>query len=440
MARKQGSGGPKSFTASLTEQVPAEHRPLRSLVEASEHRYLVSAQHQSDAAMIAGGKLTDGCSVPHCDAVAIRSLSARDFRIDLFRGLSLWFIFLDHIPETYLNHLTPKNFGFSDAAEILVFLSGLASGSVYGGLAQKAGMTSALLRVLRRAFEIYIAQIVTIVALLAVIALFAVRQPNLLDHANLAVFAANPAEALFQAALLRYSPVNLDPLLLMAILHFGLILVLPAMIRWPTPTLIASVALYLVSHWLDWSLPAYPRGVIYFNPLNWQLLYVIGMWWGMKPAREKSGVLKSRVLIGLAAIYLLFSFFITLGWHFHSLEAYVPQLIVATIYPIDKGDLDILRVLHFLALALLCWHMLPCDLPLLRTRLLRPLVQCGEYSLAIYCISVLLSFVAHAILNMGWNDLASQTLVSVTGIAVMATTAVVLGKVNRTADAHPCTL
>jgi hypothetical protein len=400
----------------------------------------MSAQHQPDAAVMVNGQLADGCHVPHCDATALRSLSDRDFRIDLFRGLSLWLIFLDHIPETYLNHLTPKNFGFSDAAEILVFLSGLASGSVYGSVAYQSGIATALFRVLRRAFEIYVAQIVTVVALLAVISLFAVRQPNLLDHANLAVFVANPAEALFQATLLRYSPVNLDPLLLMAILHFGLVLVLPAMIRWPTQTLITSALLYFVSHWLDWSLSAYPRGVIYFNPLDWQLLYVIGMWWGMKPAWEKLGVLKSRILVSLAGIYLLFSFFITLGWHFHSLEAYVPAVIVRMIYPIDKGDLDILRLLHFLALALLCWRMLPCDLPLLRTRLLRPLVQCGEYSLVIYCISVLLSFAAHAILNLGWNDLVSQTLVSVAGIAVMAAIAVVLAKVNRATDAHPCTL
>jgi hypothetical protein len=226
----------------------------------------------------------------------------------------------------------------------------------------------------------------------------------------------------------------------MAILHFGLVLVLPAMIRWPTPTLIASALLYSVSHWFDWSLPAYPRGVIYFNPLDWQLLYVIGIWWGMTSAREKPGLLKSRVVVSVAAIYLLFSFFVTLGWHFHSLEAYVPLVIVRAIYPIDKGDLDILRLLHFLALALLCWRILPCDLPVLRTRLLRPLVQCGEYSLVIYCISVLLSFAAHAVLNLGWNDLASQTLVSVAGLAVMAATASILSNVNRAAAAQPCTL
>ena len=386
--------------------------------------------------MTASEQLVYGDSGTHCDALAIRSFSARDVRIDLFRGLALWWIFIDHVPETYLNHFTPRrNIGFSDAAEILVFLSGLASGSVYGALAQRSGWITGSLRVLRRAFEIYVAQIVTIIVLLAEISLLAVWQPNLLDHANLAVFVTNPAETLFQAIVLRYSPVDLDPLLLMAILHFGLVPILPAMVRWPTPALIASALLYFISHWLDWSIPAYPRGVIYFNPLNWQLLYVIGIWWGLTLAKEQPRVLRSQIVAAVAAIYLLLSLFITLGWHFHALEAYVPTIVARTIYPIDKGDLDILRLLHFLAIALLCWRLLPCNLPALWTRLLRPLVQCGEYALAVYCASVLLSFAAHAVLNLGWNDLVSQTLVSVAGLAAMAAVAAFLSAVDRTAEA-----
>ena len=183
--------------------------------------------------------------------------------------------------------------------------------------------------------------------------------PSLLDHANLEVFVANPAETMVQAMMLRYSPVDLDPLLLMVILHFGLVLVLPAMIRWPTQVLIASAVVYFLAHWFDWSIPAYPRGVIYFNPLDWQLLYVMGIWWGMRQVKEQPAILKSRSVAGLAAIYLLFSLFITLGWHFHSLEAYVPAVIIRMIYPIDKGDLDILRLLHFLRLrcyAGVCFH------------------------------------------------------------------------------------
>jgi hypothetical protein len=60
-----------------------------------------------------------------------------------------------------------------------------------------------------------------------------------------------------------------------------------------------------------------------------------------------------------------------------------------------------------------------------------------EYSLAVYCVSVLLSFAAHAILSMGWNNLASQTLFSVAGIAIMAATAGMFAKINRAADGHP---
>ena len=400
----------------------------------------MSAQDQRDAAVTAGAQTACGGHDRHCDAEAILDPADRDFRIDLFRGLALWWIFLDHVPETYLNHFTPKNFGFSDAAEILVFLSGLASGSVYGSVARQSGLVTASLRVLRRAFEIYLAQIITVIVLLIQISLLAVRQPSLLDHANLAVFVARPAETMFQAMMLRYSPVDLDPLLLMAILHFVLVLVLPVMIRWPALVLIASAAVYVLAHWFDWSIPAYPRGVIYFNPLDWQLLYVMGIWWGMRQAKEQPAILKSRLLAGLAAIYLMFSFYITLGWHFHALEAYVPNTIVRAIYPIDKGDLDILRLLHFLALALLCWRLLPCNLPVLRTRFLRPLVQCGEYSLVIYCVSVLLSFAGHAILSAGWNNVASQSLVSVAGIAIMAAIAVVLARFNRKVTPHPRTL
>jgi hypothetical protein len=40
----------------------------------------------------------------------------RDLRIDLFRGLALWLIFLDHIPANIVSWITIRNYGFSDAA------------------------------------------------------------------------------------------------------------------------------------------------------------------------------------------------------------------------------------------------------------------------------------------------------------------------------------
>jgi len=358
-------------------------------------------------------------------------LKERDLRIDLFRGLSLWWIYINHIPETYLNRFTPKNFGFSDAAEILVFLSGLASGIVYGDLLRSSGFAAASLRMLRRSFEIYIAQILTVVLLLAEVSYIAAWQLDMFDHANLAVLLQQPAETLLQAALLRYTPVNLDPLLLMVILHFALVLIVPLTIgAWPL-ALAGSVALYVCAHLFDWYIPAYPKGQLYFNPLNWQLLFVIGIWWGANRGDWQLAILNSRTLAVLAAGYVLFSFVITLGWQIHAIEAYVPAWLSRLIYPVDKTNLDILRLLHFAALALLCWRFLPSNASILKARSLVPLIRCGEYSLAIYCVSVLLSFAAHALLSLGSNGLASQTLVTLLGLGLMSALAMSLASIDR---------
>ena len=51
-------------------------------------------------------------------------VATRDVRLDLFRGLANRGIFLDHIPHEVLSWITIKNYGFSDAADLFVFISG----------------------------------------------------------------------------------------------------------------------------------------------------------------------------------------------------------------------------------------------------------------------------------------------------------------------------
>src|SRR5262245_20303368 len=63
----------------------------------------------------------------------------RDLRMDLLRGAALLFIHADHFQTNVLASLTPRNFGFSDMAEMFVFLSGCACGKSYGRLLQKRG-------------------------------------------------------------------------------------------------------------------------------------------------------------------------------------------------------------------------------------------------------------------------------------------------------------
>ena len=83
----------------------------------------------------------------------------RDLRLDLFRGVALWLIFLDHIPENIMNWFTIRNYGFSDATEIFIFISGYTAAFVYGRAMRERGIVIASARVLRRAWQIYVAHI-----------------------------------------------------------------------------------------------------------------------------------------------------------------------------------------------------------------------------------------------------------------------------------------
>src|SRR5262245_37554805 len=63
----------------------------------------------------------------------------RDLRLDFFRGLALWFIFVDHIPDNIVSWLTVRNYGFSDATEIFVFISGYTAVIAYSGIMRQSG-------------------------------------------------------------------------------------------------------------------------------------------------------------------------------------------------------------------------------------------------------------------------------------------------------------
>src|SRR5260370_11733375 len=65
------------------------------------------------------------------DSLALLRPVERDLRLDLFRGIGLWMIFLDHIPHDVVSWLTLRNYGFSDAAEFFVFISGYLVGWIY---------------------------------------------------------------------------------------------------------------------------------------------------------------------------------------------------------------------------------------------------------------------------------------------------------------------
>jgi len=107
-------------------------------------------------------------------------------------------------------------------------------------------------------------------------------------------------------------------------------------------------------------------------------------------------------------------------WYFPALGVYVPRIISDNIYPIDKTDMDVLRVLHFLALAIVTVRLVPQDWPALKSPFFRPAILCGQHSLGIFCLGVFLSFAGHFIFTEVSNRIPVQFLVSVAGILIMA--------------------
>lgn len=160
-------------------------------------------------------------------------LNGRDPRIDFFRGLALIFIFWDHVPHNPLGQITLRNFGFSDAAEVFVFLAGYAAVLAYGKILQRDGYWIASLKILRRAWVLYVVHIFLLAMLMGIV-FFAnshVETRDLVEEMGLTHFVTHPQQALTDELLLRFKPNLMDPLPLYIVLLGGLPLVLPLLLR-----------------------------------------------------------------------------------------------------------------------------------------------------------------------------------------------------------------
>ena len=363
----------------------------------------------------------------------VMTATGRDLRLDLFRGLALWLIFLDHIPSNVVSWITIRNYGFSDATEIFIFISGYTAAFVYGRAMLERGFVISGARILRRAWQIYVAHIFLFAIYMAEIAYVATSFENPLyaEEMNILDFLKNPDQTIIQALLLKFKPANMDvlPLYIVLLLLFPPILWL--LQRGPTLALGVSVAIYVLAWSFNLNLPGYPSGVWYFNPFAWQLLFAFGAWCALGGSERLQRLIRSPVIQALAAAYLLFAFLIILTWYFPRYGHYVPRWLADFIYPIDKTNLDPLRFAHFLALAVLTLRFVPRDWPPLGSEVLRPLILCGQHSLEIFCLGVFLAFAGHFFLVEISDRISAQVLVSALGIAAMIATAWLLSWYKR---------
>jgi hypothetical protein len=392
-------------------------------------------------------RVAAGDTVREAPAVSIPAAPVeRELRLDLFRGLALWLIFVDHLPQNLLTWLTIRNYGFSDATEIFIFISGYTAAFVYGRVMLQRGFIVAAARILKRVWQIYVAHIFLFTIFLAEISYVASRFDNPLYAEEMGIldFLKQPDVTIVQALLLKFRPVNMDvlPLYVALMLFFPPILWL--MRRKADVTLALSLVLYVITRQFDLALPAYPNGVWFFNPFAWQLLFVFGAWCALGGAKRISRIVRSPVTLWVCVAYLLFAFYTTLTWHVPQLNFFMPGIVEQWMYPIDKTNLDMLRIAHFLALAALVVRFLPRSWPGLTSPWLRPMILCGQHSLEIFCIGVFLAFAGQFILAEFSGGAGIHFIISVCGILIMSAAAWVFswykkvagkgGNRKRTAD------
>jgi len=349
----------------------------------------------------------------------------RDLRLDLFRGIANWAIFLDHIPDNVVNWITTRNYGFSDAADLFVFISGYTASFVYARMMLERGFIVGATRLTKRVWQLYVAHIILFVIYIASISYLALRfgDSEMINEFNVARLVDNATETLRQGLFLRFKPLNLDVLPLYIVLMGLFPPVLWLMLRKPDLTMILSIVLWLTARHYGLNLTAYPAGQWYFNPYCWQVLFVFGAWCAMGGARRSMTLINSPITLWVCLGYLLFALVMTMAGRFPTFGAMFPEWLFSALNPNDKTNLAPYRFLHFVVIVILVIRFVPKEWPGLEWRIFDPLIVCGQQSLAVFCVGVFLSFVGHFELTMSSGSLLAQIFVSVAGIAIMTTVA-----------------
>jgi hypothetical protein len=347
----------------------------------------------------------------------------RDLRIDFFRGLALWFIFLDHLGHTWLRAITLKHVALCDSAELFVLLAGISAGMVYGSALTRHGLTYVWTRVLRRTFVIYRTHLIVFALFALEVVVIAARfnQPSYLKLIHIHPVTTAPFRSILEAATLRFQPRSMDILPLYVVLLLIFCLALP-LLRWPKVLLTISAAIYVGSRLLHLNLPAW-ESAWYFNPLTWQLLFIIGV---VSTSLIMKGAHSRWWDVSAWAVTL----FCMVQAVTHYIPSKVPHWLVVDTAAIDKTGLHPFRLMSILALAWLTWRYVPATAKWLRSALASPLLLMGQHSLPVFCTTIFMSTLGEIWLADS-TGLKSQVLVPAVGTLIMFLVALFYGLIRR---------
>jgi hypothetical protein len=355
-------------------------------------------------------------------AAPLKSGGERDLRLDFWRGVALFVIFIDHIPGNPLGSWTLRNFAFCDAAEVFVLISGISSYLAYASRLEREGMAGLSATIGRRWVKIYCAHIFLILAvasaMLTAATLFA--RPEYTDAFRLTWIFSDPAAAIWAVLSLRYLPNLLDILPLYLILLGAAPAIIWLVRRDVRIALVLSALVYAVARWTGFNLPAGNGGEVWnFNPFTWQLLYTIGIAAGhLRKQGRVAPPLAGRVAIAAALVFVAFAFVMAAPWRGGDvgLVLFRPDYFL---WPADKTMLSPLRVINVLALFWLVACFIAPQARWLRGRAAAPLLSCGRHSLPVFGTGVWLSAIAYIALDQSGYTVSMLVTANAVGLLAM---------------------
>ncbi|HEX3808557.1 MAG TPA: OpgC domain-containing protein [Rhizomicrobium sp.] len=347
-------------------------------------------------------------------------MEKRDLRIDFFRGIALLMIFTDHVPKSVGWLVTLRSWSFADAAELFFFVSGFIAATVYLPVMRDRGFVAALVRIWRRAWDVYAAQMVLFVFVVAEISLAVAltHRAGYYDYFRVQGFMMQTDAAIWRAITLAFQPAYLDILPVYVIFFFALPFVLAALRRAPLAVLCASLALYLAAQLWDFTPRTWPLNQgWFFNPFAWQFLFVLGASFALPDVRALFPRADSKWVWRIALAIVVPTVAMEITTTLHDFWPMIPAL-SSTGLPVTKASLEWLRIVSFLATAVLALRIVPQGQVLNRYWLGRAIIRCGQHSLPVFCLGVVLAVAAHVV----WNEERSMWLQFACTVAGLAFT------------------
>jgi len=325
--------------------------------------------------------------------------------------------------------VTYAPFGVSTAAELFIFLSGLVFGLSYERVLRTHGYVRLHTRCFVRAWQIYLLHVACLVFTLGALSMLgqwlgAGDAPDIFPAHGLS--ASN--EMLTAFLQLQQNPQYFDILPLYIVLMLFVPFLFPLLHRAPWAGLGVSALVWGLVQWASATGAALPFfQALYYSPLAWQLLFVIGIAAGFRatqgkplPRLEGKTLLVALVALVIAALwYKGARINAIVGW-FGNVQYVSGQGVPFDLPLIDKPTLGPLRLLHFLLLATLVAQLVPGrDSSQWRSAVCRTLALCGRNGLEMFVVGVVLTYMIGAVMLTLGGGPAMMLSLDLAGIVML---------------------